>query len=188
MSLSPSPPTTDNARRPAGPPLQPACQWRAGNADHHTISEASHPDCRKVISLQSSLMPAVGTFHIWIMAPRRLRLKQITSGHAHDREPAYPPDGTTIRVCIRLRLQGSYDFGTVDIATGRLKRSLRRKADEGFFAVPPGLPMARRSRPVVSGTGFTGKTLSRSKLATGHRDRLWFPALLKAASKAPAIP
>jgi len=60
--------------------------------NHHTLSGASHPRLvrQKVISLQSSLMPAVPSTSR-IMRPDGSGLKQITIGHGDDHEPPHLP-------------------------------------------------------------------------------------------------
>ena len=131
------------------------------------VLEASHPNWSAKGDLVAIQSYSGGTFHIWTMKPDGSDLRQITSGHGDDREPAFSPDGARVAFASDRAFSGSYDIWTVDLATGKLKQWTSAPEDE-YEPVwsPDGSEIA-----FVSGAGTMGKTIEAMN-SEGHQRTL----------------
>lgn len=131
------------------------------------VLEASHPNWSPKGDLVAIQSYSGGTFHIWTLKPDGSDLKQITTGHGDDREPAFSPDGTTIAFSSDRAFKGSYDIWTVELATGTLKQWTSEAEDEYEPAWSPD----GREIAFVRGVGTQGNTIEAID-ADGHRRTL----------------
>jgi Tol biopolymer transport system component len=127
--------------------------------------EASHPSWSPKDDLVAIQSYSGGTFHIWTMKPDGTGLRQITSGHGDDREPAFSPDGTEIAFASDRAFNGSYDIWSVELATGKLKQWTSSPEDE----YEPSWSPDGRELAYVSGAGTLSKTIEAVDRDGTHR-------------------
>ena len=115
---------------------------------------------------------AGGTFHIWAMgmgADGGNSPRQLTSGHADDRDPRVSPDGAKIAYSSDNAVFGSnYTIRVLDLAAGSSTTVVSDTASDAFEPTwsPDGGTIA-----FVRGTGATGTRSRRCRLTAAHAPR-----------------
>ncbi|TMA13005.1 MAG: amidohydrolase, partial [Deltaproteobacteria bacterium] len=111
-----------------------------------------------------------GTFHIWAMDPDGRNVRQLTSGHADDRDPRVSPNGSKIAYSSDNAVFGSnYVIRVVDVAS---RTSSTVASDATFDAFEPTWSPDGNTIAFVNGTGATGTSIQSVPAGGGTRTTL----------------
>jgi Tol biopolymer transport system component/imidazolonepropionase-like amidohydrolase len=121
--------------------------------------EPARPDWSPAGNLIAFQSFHTGTFHIFLMKPDGSGVRQLTEGHADDRDPRFSPDGKQVAFSSDRAFKGNYDIWVADVDTGKLTQWTSTPADE-FEPTwsPDGTEIA-----YVSGTGSIGIFIQSSR-------------------------
>jgi len=125
--------------------------------------EPARPDWSSKGDLIAFQSFKTGTFHIWLMKPDGKGVRQLTEGHADDRDPRVSPDGTKVAFSSDRAFKGNYDIWVADIETGKLTQWTSSPADE----FEPAWSADGTEIAYVSGAGSMGTSI-KSSIAGGQ--------------------